>query len=951
MQDDERLREALLELQDLRQREARMLDETRTLFRVLNTLQTVSTKDQAFDTLLTSSMDVLKADLVCVFAHQDGAMRIVASTQPDLCALSDARASAFAPIALSDVPIFGKPRNLADISTLMPWSDLAGLADPDRDPLRSLLSAPLNLGDGQTPGALVALHRQSAHFTNADRRLLSRITALAGQTLTSLELQIRNRLLAATIDGSSSGFAIANARDPNRPLIFVNPAFESLSGYSSAEVIGKNCRFMNAEPKTSSERARLRETVRTNGTGTFVMRNKRRDGSLFWNELSLFPVMGADGTPEFLVATQTDVSPRVTAQRQSETNRQRMLEALSHTDNGFLLLDKDLTILFSNARFHQILPAPGLGWAEGSSTRENLAAHLATIPAPQLARAPDISQLDLHAIAQSTAATEMALPDGRTLLIRAQSTAEDGLVVSTTDITPTKTAEHTLRSRVAAIEHAPDGIAIADPSGRIVHANPSLCTILQARSETALLGRRWSTFYKNDNAQALIRDITKRLAAQGQASDQLAFGGQGSDRRWHDVALRQVDEVGVILIVRDITEQREVRRKRSELDQQLNQARRQQVVSQMAAGLAHDFNNLLSAITGSALLITGDAATDTKVRTHADRITAAGQQAAWLVNRLLDLGRDIQDSAEFDLRQSIKSATDLLSVTLAPGVKLQSDLASQPLLVLGSPTEMTQIALNIMLNAQDALSTEGGTLRVGLHQVTTPTTPPRVGRLDPGRSYGALTVTDDGSGISGEDMEKIFEPYFSTKGAQGTGLGLATVASMVVAAHGAISVTSTPGQGTTVTIYLPLGADPKTPDQDQSETTRADLSGTLILVVDDETEVADVIGSYLERLGAEVAVVSDPELAVESIQEDPEAWSAIVSDYDMGAFSGGDLVAEVTRIAPNLPILIVTALSRRLADPRVSAPAVKGIFSKPPDLRQISRIIAKEARHTERQES
>ncbi|MEO1732411.1 MAG: PAS domain S-box protein [Pseudomonadota bacterium] len=936
MPDDERLREALVELQDLRNREARLLAEANALFDILTALTSVTTTSDAMATLVASTQSALKANAVGLLRVADGVLEILEASHFE-----------FPRADVTDVnlPLFNKPRNLADVPAVEQWKVFAGAGEA---PFRSLLSVPIFLGDADQKGALVALHRERAQFTKSDRQLMEQISALAGQSLKALELQSRNRLLAAVIDGSSSGFAIADARQERRPLIFVNSAFERLSGYTSEEVLGQNCRFLNDEDPASAIRTELRQTVRDNATGTFVLRNKRKDGRAFWNELSLFPVIGADGQADYLVATQTDVSDRVTAQQESETNRRRMFDALSHTDDGFLLVDASLGILFSNQRFGQILPAPGLDWATGTTFDDNLAGHVKTIPATMLAQAPDIAKMDLRAVARSAAQQELQLPDGRTLFLRVQKTEDAGFVVSATDITPLKSAERTLRGRVAAIENAPDGIAIADADGRVVYANPSLCNIFGIRSEIQLIGRSWFLRYLRDNGQDRIDAIVSALDQAGQASRVLALGAEDTDRRWHDVVLRKVDEVGVIIIVRDITEQREIQNKQFELTEQLDQARRQQILSEMAAGLAHDFNNLLSAITGSAALISGDAAVTEKLRKHADRIAAAGTQAAYLVNRLLDLGRDTGDISEFDLRLAIKSAVDLLSVNLRADVTLNKIRSDDVLPVLGSPTEVTRIVLNLLLNAQDALGDDGGTLTVGstLFKAAADATP-FLGRFDPARSYAALYVEDDGAGISPDVLGKIFDPYFSTKGARGSGLGLATVASMVLNNEGAIDVETELGRGTRFTIYWPLGAHTATRGDKFEDETPADLSGHLILIVDDEADVADVVASYLERAGAEVAVVNDPELAVESILDDPDAWSLVISDYNMGVMNGGDLVDAIAKDAPDLPVIILTALSRRLADPRLSTAAVKAVFAKPPDLRQISKAVADNARSSD----
>lgn len=937
MPDDERLREALVELQDLRNREARLLYEAQLLFDALNTLSSAETVSEAVSNLLSTIQRAMKATAVALLGEfEDGRVRVIRSTHLNLNDLDE---------AAETFPLFSKSRNLVDITKVDPWSALA-LGDPL---FRSLVSAPISLGEGERMGAVLAFHSDRARFTNSDRQMLSQICRLAEQSLKALELKSHNQLLAAVIDGSSSGFAIADAKIDGHPLIFVNTAFETLSGYSSEEVLGKNCRFLNDEDPDAPVRFELRKTVRQNGTGTFVLRNRRKNGEPFWNELSLFPVNGPDGRPEYLVATQTDVSPRVRAQEQSELSRRRMFEALSHTEDGFLLVDSELTVLFSNPRLGQILPAPEYNWEPGTAFEDNLTAYIKTIPDGILAQTPDVTAFDPRTFVSSEPQRELALPDGRTLLLRIQRTGEDGFVLSTTDITSLKATERMLRGRVAAIENAPDGIAIADADGRVVYANPSLCALFGIDADVQLIGRHWSAKYRADNGRDRIEATKDALNADGQASLRLVLGPEGETRRWHDVVLKQVDRVGIILIVRDITRQRAIRDKQFELTEQLELARRQQILSQIAAGLAHDFNNLLSAINGSATLISGDTSASDTLKSHADRIAEAGTQAAYLVNRLLDLGRNTGDIAEFDLRDAIKSAIDLLSVNLSPSVILRTHLGDAPILVEGSPTEVTRIVLNLLLNAQDAMAAAGGTLTVGARVSDAAGVKPNLGRVDANKPYAALFVQDDGPGIAADMVDDIFDPYFTTKGAQGSGLGLATVSSMVINSDGAIQVETELDKGSRFTVYWPFAAATDQASKTTLPHTHVDLTGHLILVVDDESDVASVVGTFLEALGAEVAIANDPDLAIESVRDDPDPWSLIISDYNMGEISGGELIEAVAQVAPDLPILILTALSRRLADPRLSTPSVKAVFAKPPDLRQISLAVANHARATKGQ--
>ncbi|MEM6388462.1 MAG: response regulator, partial [Pseudomonadota bacterium] len=215
----------------------------------------------------------------------------------------------------------------------------------------------------------------------------------------------------------------------------------------------------------------------------------------------------------------------------------------------------------------------------------------------------------------------------------------------------------------------------------------------------------------------------------------------------------------------------------------------------------------------------------------------------------------------------------------------------------------------------------------------------QVGGISSGSDYVKLTVGDDGSGMNAETAANVFNPYFTTKGRQGTGLGLATAALQVQSVGGGIEVETSVGEGTRVTLYWPMAKlDMAAPELGKADGN--DLTGMTILVVDDDPSVSAVVTSFLEALGAEIACCEDPRDAAAAIAEDPDGWAALITDYDMPHLNGGALVANIRSHAPDLPVFVVTALAKRLSDPRLGPDQVAGIFPKPIDLVQLSQALA-----------
>lgn len=930
MTHEEQLREALLEVQLLRGREAKALRETRALLHGLELIPAADDVDSAYRRLLETARNATSADALCIASRGEVGFTLSHGDTPGLADEAPALPA----------PLLEKARNIVDLHAAGGWAEklpcrLRGF--------RSLLVVPIG-APGANAAAVLALHRDRARFSADEMAALRRLATLTAQTVEALDLNEQNRLLAAVISGSSSGFAISDCTRPGEPLIYVNPAFEKLSGYRASEVLGRNCRFLSAEPEDAPERRKLRRAVAEGKGGRFLLRNRRKDGSLFWNALTLFPVKDAQGRVRNLVATQVDATEKVDAQDERDRTRKRMSEALANTQDAFLLLDDRKHILFANPAARNLFPAPRADWRIGTTFDDSWAAFI-TGYAPHTSTLPEaMRDPDLDTLARAESGTELRLPDGRSVLVRARSASDGGLVLLATNITPMKTAERMLRQRAAAIDAAQDGIAIADDADRLFYVNPNFVSMLGESDETLLFGRRWPQFYLPEERDAYLRDIRPALLNRGTAKTLLQLRTPGGELRHHEYSLSVVQRVGTVIIARDVTDRIHYEERQAELQVQLELSRRQETISQLAAGVAHDFNNLLSAINISADLIATDGDTTPPLRDYARRIGTAGNRAARLVNRLLDLGASPRDAGEIDMRDALREAKDLLNSSIGASARLTLDCGQRPAVIRASATDVVQIVLNLVLNAQDALPEGAGTIGLSLSCVPgSDLAMPLLGTITPTAHYGTITVADTGVGISRAQMPRIFDAYYSTKGDRGTGMGLAMVASMVETAGGALLLDSTPGAGSVFTVCYPLTqSEALSPSAaaDLEIPPPVDLTGTTVLLVDDEPAVAEVIGSYLERHGAEVSVCAAPEIALESITEDPHAWTVMVTDYDMPGMNGGALAESARQVAPHLPVIVVTALARRLSDPRVSRDKVHAVIAKPVNMRQLLKAIS-----------
>ncbi|MEM6896333.1 MAG: PAS domain S-box protein, partial [Pseudomonadota bacterium] len=726
-----------------------------------------------------------------------------------------------------------------------------------------------------------------------------------------------------------SGFAISDATDPRQPLVYVNEAFERISGYSAAEALGENCRFLSAEPAESPERTRLRDAVKTQSGGRFLLKNRRKSGDLFWNELTLTPVYDAAGKVKNLVATQADVTERVETASERDQVRNRMESALAATRDAFLVLDADGSVAFANGAVNTYFPAPGPAWHVGTAFTANWSAFVAAAEGQNERVTQMVRRGDIALLTDVQNGQEVNLPSGRRVLVRASKLADGGTVLSATDVTDMKAAQSLLSQRLAAIEAAPDGIAIEDADGKLTYLNSAGVAHLSFPSAEAALGACWRKRYvdapKLPSTSAFEITLTRKLDGQ---------------ERTHEIIGSPLESGGSVVVIRDVTDKLETEKMEEDLTRELFRLQRQEAIAHLTAGVAHDFNNLLSAINGSATLIGMSRELPSEVRPHLERISAAGAQSAKLVSRLLDVGADSEAGSVFELASVLADLPSLVAGSLPASISLAMPTGIPAVALRGNPGTLSQILINLILNARDAINGARGTIAFETEPLSCDADlEMQVGGIKAGGDYVKVSITDDGSGMTADTAARVFSPYFTTKGRQGTGLGLATAALQIRSLGGGINVETAQGRGTRVCLYWPVARiDATAPDLGDAR--EHDLTGRTFLVLDDDPSVSAVVASFLEALGAEVACCEDPRDAATAIEEDPRGWSALITDYDMPHLSGGALVARIRPKAPDLPVFVVTALAKRLSDPRLSGDEVSGVFAKPIDLVQLSQALA-----------
>ncbi|BBO86106.1 hypothetical protein DSCO28_66720 [Desulfosarcina ovata subsp. sediminis] len=398
-------------------------------------------------------------------------------------------------------------------------------------------------------------------------------------------------------------------------------------------------------------------------------------------------------------------------------------------------------------------------------------------------------------------------------------------------------------------------------------------------------------------------------------------------RTWHVLGCPVRNDAGhivsTVVVKEDITE-------RIQLESQLRQAQKMESLGTLAGGIAHDFNNILSAILGYTELTLLQAPEDAELKGNLKEVYQAGMRATDLVRQILTFSRRTDvELKPLEISIVIREALKLLRSTLPTSIEFRQRIDKNLDQVLADPTQIHQIVMNLCTNAGHAMEPRGGLLSVGLTQTTVgPDTDPPNYTIEPGQ-YLKLTVSDTGCGMTPEITASIFDPYFTTKDlGEGTGLGLSVVHGIVKEYGGEILVDSTPGKGSTFTLYLPTieNADE---DSRQAGLELPPRGTERILVIDDEPPILKFTSRILEQQGYRVDTENDSLQALERFRAGPDEYDLILSDVTMPRLTGDRLAAEILAIRPDIPVILCTGYSRIVSEESARSIGVRALIAKP----------------------
>jgi PAS domain S-box-containing protein len=755
-------------------------------------------------------------------------------------------------------------------------------------------------------------------------------------------LQAQEQKYRAIFDGTVDSMVLW---DRDLRVVDVNDAFVQMTGLQRDQVVG---RHWSERPDADDlpQLLPLIERALDGQVGAATQDVGRADGSRFDIELRYLPVRLGDEA--FALGVGRDVSERLERERALRDSEAQYRAIFNASADALVLRDADFRIVDVNATYERM---SGFARAEVLGL-DRIVANPADV-------APAIRALHERALGGEPIALEVPLVrrDGMRYEIELRGVpirhrGQPHVLYIGRDVTERKRAEQALRDseeQYRAIFNASvDALILWNSRFERVDVNPAYERIY-GWTRADVVGRGYDhPLYAEEYARPRRELVQRALAGEACRAELEAVRktGERIQTEIHAIPFVHRGEPHVLAIARDITERHAAEAERGRLEAQLRQAQKMEAIGQLTGGIAHDFNNILTSVIGYLVLAEERAAAldDERLSRQIGKAQLAAQRARDLIAQMLAFARR-QRSERRVLRLAplVRQTLQLLRATLPSSVRVDVALDddSGPSAEV-DPVQIEQVLFNLCINARDAVG-QAGLVRVRLGEAgggfTCASCRERVGA----GHWVALEVADDGSGIPAETMERIFEPFFSTKEVgQGSGMGLAMVHGIVHDHGGHVEVRSRPGRGSSFRVLLPsaraAGAAAAPAQQDGvARSPAAPLEGH-VLVVDDEPMVGDFMAELLEGWGLQVRVERAPHEALARLDDPALAVDLVITDQTMPGMTGIELARQALRRRPGLPVLLYTGHAEAI-EGALEPHGVRALLRKPVDAEALRALV------------
>jgi len=587
-----------------------------------------------------------------------------------------------------------------------------------------------------------------------------------------------------------------------------NEAFLKEGGWSREDIIGRN--FMEMlHPEDTQTALEAYETSNAGNVAEFEMRAKKKNGKFSWYSYVNRPLYDQDGNLVGITGIARNIDQRKQAEEALSISEQRLRLFIDSSPDFVFLKDNNLRyelVNIANAAFFGLPEAEIIGKSDDELMSQEVA---------QACRDTDLQAIREKKRIISHQQVDNAYYEAHKfpVIVNGEVRGVAGII---RDITDRQRIEDALRKSEekyrTILEEMADGYFEVDLKGNFTFFNEAMRDML-GYSEDELMGMNYRYFADKETAGKVYKcfNTVYRAGIPNKGLEWELIRKNGSLCHVETSVSLSIDPkgrpIGFKGVSRDSSERKQAEREKEQLQNQLRHAQKMEAVGTLAGGIAHDFNNILSSVIGYAELALDDAEEASLLAENLLEVLRAGNRAKDLVKQILVISRQKEQAFQpIQINPLLKETITLLRKSIPASIDIQQEITSKPMVINTDPAQLTQVIVNLVANAQNAIPDDSGWIEIRAEWVVIDENEPYAyPAIQPG-NYAKTTVKDSGIGISAQDLEKIFDPYFTTreKRVGGIGLGLSIVHGIVERHEGYIKVDSEPGKGTAVNIYLPL---------------------------------------------------------------------------------------------------------------------------------------------------
>ncbi len=732
--------------------------------------------------------------------------------------------------------------------------------------------------------------------------------------------------------------------DAEGVMLWVNPAFTTTTGYTADEAIGKTPRILKSGTHTEAFYRTFWKTILAGNVWRSEFVNRHKDGRIYYGEHTVTPVRDSSGTVTHFVGIMHDITERKRAEEQLRDAHAQLRELLDHSPAVLYALSLEGDTIIPR------LVSENITRMLGFQVQETL-----SFAWWQTQLHPDDHErahVSIHeTLAQGVSRTEyrMRHKDGsyrwvadERRVVRDSKGQPSELVGVWSDVTERKRAQDELHESELRFRGMLDNLELVsvmlDRDGSITYCNDYFLRLTGWQREE-VIGASWFERFVppeivDDMRKAFVKLVSDGEEIRHYTNEILTRSGQKRLLQWNNSLIysRSGEVTGTASIAEDVTD-------RIRLEQQLLRAQRLESLGTLAGGIAHDLNNLLLPILMGVTLLKRFDPNEASLKAI-NNIERSVRRGSELVKQVLLFARGSETSREtVQLTAVVSEIEAIITSTFPKDITLEVSIAPDLSPVTGDATQLTQVLLNLCVNARDAMP-RGGQLIISGANADIGNRSTLMGD-GPNGPHVVLQVSDTGEGMPKEIIERIFDPFFTTKEVgKGTGLGLSTAQGIISSHGGYLEVSSTVGEGSAFTIHLPARPVQQAAVVIPEETGPPHGNGELILIVDDDASVVSITKQTLEVFGYEVLTAEDGAQAIGVFSRRHADIALVVTDMAMPVIDGAALIAALNRMVPGVRIIATTGNPSAASMSKIARTGVTNILTKPYTAEQLLITLA-----------